>query len=229
MEYFLVLSGVFLLFGLGWTLIGYFENKKLQKDGRPFVCVAALRGLPEASRSNYTVLRKGFPSGRDPLRSELEFATIWRTKARNADEARALISKATDESGVGAPLVLIIASSDVDRMSAEQQTALTMLDRGEVSYESATCIGYKRGNGEARGTAIGRLQELIRVGGELSLEAQRSAPPPRKAEPVESRDGLFSDGFFGLLNKGPIGWIIFGFVAGALYAAWQTFERLLER
>lgn len=28
---------------------------------------------------------------------------------------------------------------------------------------------------------------------------------------------LFSDGFVGLLNKGPLGWIIFGLAAGFLY------------
>ena len=37
-----------------------------------------------------------------------------------------------------------------------------------------------------------------------------------------SSDGLFSEGFFGLLEKGPIGWILFGLIGGILYGAYKT-------
>lgn len=48
-------------------------------------------------------------------------------------------------------------------------------------------------------------------------------PQPSRSS-ARASDGLFSEGFFGLLNKGPIGWIIFGLAAGLLYGAYQSLQ-----
>ena len=40
--------------------------------------------------------------------------------------------------------------------------------------------------------------------------------------------GLFSDGYFGLLEKGPIGWILFGFIGGVLYGIYNAIREWLN-
>ena len=47
--------------------------------------------------------------------------------------------------------------------------------------------------------------------------ASRSSAPAAQRDP----DDLFSEGFFGLLEKGPLGWILFGLIGGFVWAAFQ--------
>ncbi|MCF8378964.1 MAG: hypothetical protein K9H49_05255 [Bacteroidales bacterium] len=68
---------------------------------------------------------------------------------------------------------------------------------------------------------------------DVSNETQQSSEDAKPSQPNEplpnASKGLFSDGFFGLLNKGPIGWIIFGLAAGAAYGAYQSLQMWLDK
>lgn len=41
-------------------------------------------------------------------------------------------------------------------------------------------------------------------------------------------EGLFSDGLIGLINKGSIGWIILGLIAGILYSVYKSLLDWIE-
>ncbi|MBL3601721.1 MAG: hypothetical protein JMN25_17960 [gamma proteobacterium endosymbiont of Lamellibrachia anaximandri] len=74
--------------------------------------------------------------------------------------------------------------------------------------------------------AIGKARETP-PWGEIVVnlpEADDEEDEPESSAP----DGLFSDGLFGLLNKDPIGWIVFGLISGFLYGAYQVLQRWLS-
>jgi hypothetical protein len=76
---------------------------------------------------------------------------------------------------------------------------------------NATSIGYR---------SIGSL---------LGLQADKSKNSKQSVPGMPLGSGLFSEGFLGLLNKGPIGWIIFGLASGILYGVYQSLKHILSR
>ena len=61
--------------------------------------------------------------------------------------------------------------------------------------------------------------------GSYCVECARKRRPDRvsgSSSPTPTGDGLFSEGFSGLLNKGPIGWMLFGLIGGILWAVFQA-------
>lgn len=62
-------------------------------------------------------------------------------------------------------------------------------------------------------------RELFEGTVDTKNQGSTNLPPPTRS------NGLFSDGFPGLLNKGPIGWIIFGLAAGILYGMYESLQK----
>ena len=72
-------------------------------------------------------------------------------------------------------------------------------------------------------------ERVIRA--EMTRRGMVDPPPtvrPVEVAPAAESSGLFSEGFFGLLNKGPIGWILFGLLAGIAYGAYQSLQEWLQ-
>ena len=60
------------------------------------------------------------------------------------------------------------------------------------------------------------------------LKHEKPQDPPKQRK-HRNRHGLFSDGFFGLLNKGPLGWILFGLLSGMAAGAYKALMAWAEK
>lgn len=112
--------------------------------------------LPETFDEG-VVLNKGFEDG-EPDVEQLEYVILARVRASSADEARTLVSSATESYGPTSIVMIADLAKDVVR---DERRIATSLSAGDVRIKDSF-IGFKKDNDEARSSAFHIIDLAIR-------------------------------------------------------------------